>query len=246
MDIRENIYLKIREREGIGYPESEKVAEELSHASAELLIQDMDQFYTNWFNIQKAQELSFDEENAKLEYIQETSFEIVCKALALQGDPEVIPYFLKYVPVDGPKHANGQVVMEDYNSQDLEECITSVKYYGEFYIPVLLAHIHELMPDKIESADNFLYQMMLDDLHYFKDNHPLFNNLHLARQGTLAQLVEYAVVKTLKEVEEDYPEKLEYSKKILNIPLKKVSYEDKPIIKISYLRQQFLKLHASD
>lgn len=246
MDIRENIYSRIRECEGIGYPENEKVAKELSHADTELLIQDMDQFYTNWFNIQKAQEESFDEETTKLEYIQETSFEIVCKALALQGDPAVIPYFFKYVPVDGPKHAHGQVVMEDYNSQDLEECITSVKYYGESYISVLLTHIHELIPDKMLEAAGFFYDMLYRDLKTFKDTHPLMSNLHLVKREPFLALMDYCLKQTLETFKEDNPDQVEDILRIIASPIDEISSETEGLIQIAYVQQQFLKLHAAD
>ena len=243
MDIRDKIYSFIEEQGGADYDQKKELAQELSKGDTALLIQDLDRFYQGWFNVQQVKE--YTDERACLEYIQETCFEVACQALALQGDPAVIPYFLKYVPTDDwdPKT---EVNMEDYNSQDLEECITSVKYYGESYIPVLLTHIHELIPDKIESADSFLYQMVLDDLHYFKEEHPLFNNFYLAKQDLLGKVIEYAVEKTLKEIKEDHPEDLKLSKKILDTHLEYVSYDDKPIVKIAYLRQQFLKLHAAD
>ena len=246
MDIRAEIYKEIADRKGIGYPEDEFVAKRLSEADTQQLVQDMDQFYTKWFEIQQLQDENFDKERVDLEYIQESSFEIVCQALALKGDPSVLPYFLKYVPVDGRKRAHHQVVMEDCNQQNLDDCITKLKYYGNSYIPVLLMHIHELIPDKMKAADSFLYQMLLDDLRYFQDTHPLINNLCLARRGPLSQLMKYALEKTLEEIKSDHPEESDNAIKILNTPLDTVSYTDKPIKKIAFLWQEFLKLNAAD
>jgi hypothetical protein len=242
MDIREKIYRLIEEQGGADYDQKKELAQELSEGNTDLLIEDLDRFYKGWFATQQVED--YTEERARLEYIQETCFEVACEALALQGDPAVIPYFLKYVPVD--EYDGSTVSMEDYNVQHLLDCISDKDYYGEAYIPVLLKNIHVLLPEKMVEADALLYHMILDDLNYFESTHPLFNNLVLLKKEPFSDIVEYAVEKTLKEIEEDNPEELEYSKKILDISLKNVSYDDKPILKIAYLRQQFLKLHAAD
>jgi hypothetical protein len=242
MDIREKIYNLIEEQGGADYDQKKELGQELSEADSNMLVQDLDRFYQGWFDTQQIKE--YTEERARLEHIQETCFEVACEALALQGDPLVIPYFLKYVPVD--EYDGSTVSMEDYNVQHLLDCISDKGYYGEAYIPVLLKNIHELVPNKMVEADAFLYHMILDDLNYFESTHPLFTNLDLLKKEPFCLIVEYAVEKTLKEIEEDRPEELECAKKILDTPLKKVSYKDKPIIKIAYVRQEFLKLHAAD
>lgn len=130
MDIREKIYTEIAERKGIGYPEDAEVAKRLSEADTQPLVQDMDQFYKAWFDIQQLQRENFDVARADLEYVQESSFEIVCQALALKGDPNIIPCFFKYVSLD-KWDWNVEVNMEDYNEQNLERCIVGAEYYGE-------------------------------------------------------------------------------------------------------------------
>ena len=246
MDIRAEIYKEIADRKGIGYPEDELVAKRLSEADTQKLVQDMDQFYESWFEIQQLQDENFDEARADLEYIQESSFEIVCQALALKSDPSVLPYFLKYVPVDGRKRAHHQVVMEDYNEQNLERCIVNPDYYGEAYIPVLLAHIHELVPEKMRKAQVFYYQMVLDDLAYFRETHPFFNNLNLAQKDAFTTLINYSIHDTLDYIRRNEADRFEFLKDAITQPIPSITFEDEPLIQIAYVRQEFLKLHAAD
>ena len=245
MDIREKIYTEIAERKGIGYPEDEEVAKRLSEADTQLLVQDMDQFYRTWFDIQQLQREKFDKERCDLEYIQESSFEIACQALALKGNPNIIPCFFKYVSKDDWDW-NVEVNMEDYNEQNLERCIVGAEYYGEAYIPVLLAHIHELVPDKMLKADNFLYKMLLDDLNYFEETHPLFHNLHVVEKKIFMKLLDFSLERTIDETRREDLEKSKLLEEQIHHPIQKIIFDDDPLIQVAYLRQEFLKLHAAD
>jgi hypothetical protein len=243
MDIREKTYNLIEEQGGADYDEKKELAQALSEGDAKMLIQDLDRFYQGWFDVQQIKE--YTEERARLEYIQETCFEVACEALALQGNPSVIPYFFKYLPLDDwdPKT---EVNMEDYNTQNLEARITRIKYYGESYIPVLLAHIHELMPDKMIEARGFLWQMIWDDFNEFYEDQPLFSNLHLPKKQPFLKLLDYSMQCSLEEEQEEDPKQaeslLEQSSKILN----DIGAESPHFLKLAYVRQQFLKLHAAD
>ena len=242
MDIRETVYKSIEEKGGVYYKERKELIEALSQANTDALTEDLDRFYRAWFDVQQIEE--YTEERARLEYIQETCFEVACQALALQGDPSVIRHFLKYVPVD--EYDGSTVSMEDYNVQHLLDCISDKDYYGEGYIPVLLAHIHELIPDKMVEARGFLRTMIWDDFNEFDEDQPLFSNLQLAQPKPFLELLEYCMKRSLEELTENDPEQAKrYTNEGLDV-LEDVDADSPHFFKLLYLQQEFLKLHASD
>ena len=243
MDIRKKIYCLIEEQGGADYDQKKELAQALSEGDSNMLIQDLDRFYKGWLDAQHIKEHT--EERARLEYIQETCFEVTCEALALQGDSSVIPYFFKYLPLDDwdPKT---EVNMEDYNTQNLEARIIRLRYYGESYISVLLTHIHELIPDKMIEARGFLWQMIWDDFNEFYEEQPLFLNLHFAKPKPFLELLEYCMKCSLEELTENDPKQAErFAKEELEM-LENVDADSPHFLKLLYLRQEFLKLHATD
>ena len=210
MDIREKIYTRIQEKVEVDYDERTELAKALVDEDRELLIQDLERFYQGWFNTQEEKE--YTEERGRREKIQEVCFEVVCEALALSEDPSVIPYFLKYIRTDDLNNWRKgipEVSMEDYNTQHLIDCI--LNYYGLDYIPVLLAHIHEMVPEKLVEANSFLGDMIKDTFgcitpEEFPDSLPIVDALALANQAVLMQILEQKVIEwqeTIKNQKEE-------------------------------------------
>ena len=245
MNIRNEIYSMIATRGLLDSEEADAASEKLSQADKRLLIHDIDVFYNKWIECDHALEENWTEELLHKKHVQESSFEIACTALAFKGDASVIPYFLKYVPLD-EWNWKVEANMEDYNAQNLERCIVNPDYYGEAYIPVLLSHIHELVPEKMRKADKFLYTMLLDDLDCFETTHPLFNNLRLAEKEPFMKLLDFSLQTTLEETSRERKVPIEVLKEEILKEIPEISYNDSPLIKVAYLRQEFLKLYASD
>jgi hypothetical protein len=245
MNIREKIYNIIQERGLIDYPEDEKIAKELSEADPKKLLEDIDNCYKKWFEYDQLLEEKHTPELLHQKHVQESSFEIACFALTVKGDPSVIPHFFKYIPLD-EWDWNIEVNMEDYNTQNLERCVVNAEYYGEAYVRVILSHIHELVPDKMIEARGFLWQMIWDDFHEFNNSHPLFSNLALPKKTPFLQLLDYSMKCSLEEVEEDDPKEAELFLKKISGFLKNINSESPHFLKLAYLRQEFLKLHAAD
>ena len=242
MDIREKIYKIIEEKGGVDWEDRKELIQNLSEAEPVLLVQDLDRFYQGWFFTQQIE--AYTEERACLEYIQETCFEVACHALALQGDPSVIPYFLKYVPVD--EYDGSTVSMEDYNVQHLLDCIADKDYYGESYIPVLLKNIHVLVPDKMVEARGLFYNILWNDLVVFSKTHPLLNNLLLPKKKEFLELLDHCLDDTLDALEQDSLKEQEKIRIAMKNEIIDISSETEDVIQIAYVRQEFLKLHASD
>lgn len=207
MDIREKIYTRIQEKVEVDYDERTELAKALVDEDRELLIQDLERFYQGWFNTQEEKE--YTEERGRREKIQEVCFEVVCEALALSEDPSVIPYFLKYIRPDKRTKGCNFVRMEDYNTQHLIDCI--LNYYGLDYIPVLLAHIHEMVPEKLVEANSFLGDMIKDTFgcitpEEFPDSLPIVDALALANQEVLVEILKQELTEwqeTIKNQKEE-------------------------------------------
>ena len=245
MNVRNEIYSMIATRGLLDPSEADAVSEKLSQADTSLLIHDIDMFYNKWIECDHALDENWTEELLHKKHVQESSFEIACGALAFKGDASVIPYFLKYVPLDD-WNWKIEANMEDYNAQNLEHCIINPDYYGESYIPVLLAHIHELVPEKMLWAGSFFYDILYHDLKTFKDYHPLMMNLCLAKKEPFLKLLDYCIEQTLETFQEDHPDQKDEILRIINQPIESISFETEGVIQIAYVKQEFLKLHASD
>lgn len=237
MDIREKIYAFIQEKVEVDCLERTELAEQLVDVDRELLVQDLKHFYQKWLETQE--EKDYTEERGKRERVQETCFEVVCEALALPGDPSVIPYLIHYVSSD--KYKEYEVMMEDYNDQHLRDCISNTDYYGDDYIPVLLAQIHELVPEKMKEAWHFFRNMITQD-----DGYPFFSHLNLPKKEPFLQLIDYCMECAWDELKRDRPDKIENLRIQSNQIIESLDWDDEWVVQLSYVRQQFLKLHEND
>lgn len=174
----------------------------------------------------------------------EVKFCVIAMALGLQGDTSLIPKMFQYVPLDDLMKR--PVILVGYVQEEINRCISNPNYYGASYIPVLLAHIHELVPDKMLKADKFLYTMLLDDLSTFEETHPLFKNLHLVKKKPFVELLDFSLKSTLEEISQDQKISIKELEEEITEDIPNITYEDNPLLKVAYLRQQFLKLHAPD
>ena len=239
------IYKKIRESAPVGIFSEPEWLEALEQTPLPELLQDLDDLYTSWGKITQLPSAYTEEEIKKVQE-HESLFDFILHAIFSYGDPSVIPQLLKYVPSDEEYEDEDLVFLEDYSREPLCNGITEADYFGEAYIPVLLSHIHELLPKKIRAADSFLYDMVLDDLNKFKDHHPLFNNFHLVRKEPFIQLLNFALNSVLEETSREQKISLEKIRERIEEPISSITYKDEPLIKVAYLRQEFLRLHAAD
>ena len=244
MDIREKIYTRIQEKVEVDYDERTELAKALVDEDRELLIQDLERFYQGWFNTQEEKE--YTEERGRREKIQEVCFEVVCEALALSEDPSVIPYFLKYIRPDKRTKGCNFVRMEDYNTQHLIDCI--LNYYGLDYIPVLLAHIHEMVPEKLVEARRFMYKMLDDTFssitpEVFPDL-AIVDALPLGNREVLLQLLteDAAECKKLLEEKRLEAQQLNLEEEKLKEALESVEYYKESLYCTEYVLGQLLLL----
>ena len=239
------IYDIIRERSPISVCDDPELLEQFEDLTLEELMQDLEALYQDWGMLPKLYRARKKEDLQKIGEC-ESLWAFILEAIFSYGDTSVIPQLLKYVPSDDEYEDEDLVFLEDYSSQPLCNGITEADYFGEAYIPILLTHIHELLPKKIEAASSFLYDMLLDDLYDFKDTHPLFNHLHLVQKKSFMMILDFSLNSELEESSEDKKISIEELKKEIASPITGITYEDPPFIKVAYLRQEFLKLHATD
>ena len=173
----------------------------------------------------------------------EVKFSVIAMALGLKGDTSLIPKMFQYVALDDLMKS--PVILVGFVQEEINRCICNPEYYGESYIPVLLAHIHQLVPDKMLWAGSFFYDTLYYDLNTFED-HPLMRHLHLARREPFLELMDYCLKQTLETFEEDHPDQVEDILRLINSPIKSITSETEGIVQIAYIKQQFLKLHAAD
>ncbi|PPE04291.1 hypothetical protein [Holospora curviuscula] len=241
---RQQIYNEIRARSPLDIYSAPELLEALELFENEDLLEDLEDLYQEWG---KGVQLNRAREKEEFERIQkcESLFEFITEAIFNHGDPSVIPPLLKYVPSDDTDQ--DLVFMEDYSSEQICNGITNARCFGEDYIPVLLGCIHELLPRAMANADSFLYQMILDDLVYFKETRPLVSYFYLAQKESLMQIFDYSIEKTLEEVKEGKSQEM-FNCAIDRIsrPIISVSFENEPIDQIAFFRQEFLKLHGHD
>ncbi|WP_129591831.1 hypothetical protein, partial [Holospora curviuscula] len=188
---RQQIYNEIRERSPLDIYSAPELLEALELFENEDLLEDLEDLYQEWGSLPK---IYCTDKEEDIEHIQqcESLFEFITEAIFNHGDPSVIPPLLKYVPSDDDDKEDS-VFMEDYSSEQLCNGITDADYFGEDYIPVLLGCIHELLPRAIDAADSFLYQMILDDLVYFKETRPLVSYFYLAQKESLRKIFDYSI-----------------------------------------------------
>ncbi|WP_129591791.1 hypothetical protein, partial [Holospora curviuscula] len=188
---RQQIYNEIRARSPLWSGEAPELLEALEAFENEEILEDLEDLYQEWGSLPK---IYCTDKEEDIEHIQqcESLFDFMLQALFDHGDPSVIPRLLKYVPSDDDDKED-LVFMEDYSSERICNGITSARYFGEDYIPVLLGCIHELLPRAIDAADSFLYQMILDDLVYFKETRPLVSYFYLAQKESLRKIFDYSI-----------------------------------------------------
>ncbi|PPE04298.1 hypothetical protein [Holospora curviuscula] len=242
---RQQIYNEIRARSPLGKGSDPELLEALEAFKNEDLLEDLEDLYQEWGSLPK---IYCTDKEEDIEHIQqcESLFDFITQAIFNHGDPSVIPRLLKYVPSDDDDKEDS-VFMEDYSSEQLCNGITDSDYFGEDYIPVLLGCIHELLPRAMANAESFFYQMILDDLGKFSDTHPLIGNLYLAQKESLMQIFDYSVEKALNELQEESgQDAVSAALRRISYPIASVVYEDEPIDKKAFFRQEFLKLHGHD
>ena len=239
------IYKKIRQSAPVGIFSEPDWLEALEKTPLPELLKDLDELYTSWGKITQLPS-AYTEEEIRNVQEHESLFDFILHAVFSYGDPSVIPQLLKYVPSDDEYEDEDLVFLEDYSSEPLCNGITEADYFGEAYIPILLTHIHELLPKKIEAASSFLYDMLLADLYDFEDTHPLFNNLCMAKKESFMTLLDFSLASELNETSRNEKIDIKVLEERIKNSIACITREDKPFFKIAYLRQQFLKLHASD
>ncbi|PPE05300.1 hypothetical protein [Holospora curviuscula] len=241
---REQIYTEIRERSPLGVGSDPGLLEALEAFEDEELLEDLEELYQEWG---RGIQLNRARKKEEFERIQkcESLFDFITQAIFHHGDPAVIPQLLKYVPSDDTDQ--DLVFMEDYSSEHICNGITDADYFGEEYIPVLLGCIHELVPRAMRAADTFLYRMILQNLIKFKNIDFLVNCLHLAKRETLLKILDYSIRDALEEIKEkNNDERIENVIKRLKEPIDSIVFDDEGVIQVTFLRQEFLKLHGHD
>ena len=239
------IYKKIREASPVGIFSEPDWLEALEKTRLPELLQDLDELYTSWGKITQLPSAYTDEEIRNVQE-HESLFDFILHAIFSYGDPSVIPQLLKYVPSDDEYEDEDLVFLEDYSSEPLCNGITDADYFGEAYIPVLLEHIHEIVPRALQNAAWFLYGMIYNDLVTFSDSRPLMNNLHRAEKESFLCILDYAFKSCFESLKQKDEKIREIVMQKIQYPIKNINNDDDGVVQIAYLRQEFLKLHASD
>jgi hypothetical protein len=225
------IYKKIREASPVGIFTEPDWLEALEKTPLPELLQDLDDLYTSWGKITQLPS-AYTEEEIRNVQEHESLFDFILHAIFSYGDPSVIPQLLKYVPSDDEYEDEDLVFLEDYSSEPLCNGITSLEYFGEKYVPILLEYIHVLIPRAMKTANWFLLNMIRHNWQDFLNTQPLMRYLNKTEINFL-QLVNYSVDNVKNEIEQE--KEVKWIKKLQMV-----------LDQIYYVRQQFLKLHASD
>jgi hypothetical protein len=239
------IYDIIRERSPISVCDDPELLEQFEDISLEELMEDLEDLYQEWGALPKLFRARKKEDLQKIGEC-ESLFAFILEEIFSYGDPSVIPQLLKYVPSDDEYEDEDLVFLEDYSSEPLCNGITEVEHFGEAYIPVLLSHIHEIVPRALQNAAWFLYGMIYDDLITFFDSRPLMINLQYAQKEPFLCILEYAFQSCLESLKKKDEKIRQLVMEKIQYPIENINNDDDGVVQVAYLRQQFLKLHAVD